>query len=78
MAEQPLGQLLDALGVAADLDPGDMPTDAIVLLKVVKADGSVTMINGSSETLDWISAIGMISAAQKIESSRVGTVEDDD
>lgn len=33
MAEQKIGQLLDALGVTVDLDDGDMPTDAHIILK---------------------------------------------
>lgn len=78
MADQPLGQLLDALGVTADLDAGDMPTDAVVLLKVVKTDGTVSMIKGASETLDWITALGMVTAAQEIENSGyVNSAEDD-
>ncbi|MGQ5606170.1 hypothetical protein [Streptomyces sp. EKS3.2] len=69
MAEQKIGQLLDALGVEADLDDGDFPTDAFVLLKVVKADGTVSLACARSEGLDWITRLGMITAAQQIENS---------
>jgi hypothetical protein len=69
MAEQPVGQLLDALGVTVDLDDGDMPVDAHVMIKAVKGDGTVTLIKGVSESLDWISALGMLTAALEIENS---------
>lgn len=78
MAEQQIGQLLDAIGVTADLDEGDMPVDAIVILKVIKADGSPSLVKGRSESLDWITALGMTTAAQTIENSGFIDVADDD
>ena len=67
MADQKIGQLLDSLGVTLDLDEGDMPVDAHVLVKVVKADGNVSLVKGASESLDWITALGMLTAALNIE-----------
>lgn len=78
MAEQPLGQIIDALGVQGDLDEGDLPTDAFVILKIVKADGSVSMVHRRSEALDWITALGMITAAQHIENTGYIDVATDD
>jgi hypothetical protein len=69
VAEQKIGQLLDALGVTADLEEGDMPVDAIVVLKVVKADGTVALAKGESEALDWVTGLGMLTAARLIENS---------
>lgn len=69
MADQKIGTLLDALGVTLDLDEGDMPVDAHVLVKVVKADGSVSLVKGASESLDWITVLGMLTAALHIENS---------
>lgn len=79
MSDQPIGQLLDTLGVAADLDDGDLVTDAHVILKVVKADGETTLIKAASEALDWITALGMLTAVIAIENGRyVNIAEDDD
>ncbi|MET9729707.1 hypothetical protein ABZZ79_03270 [Streptomyces sp. NPDC006458] len=78
MAEQPIGQLLDALGVQADLGEGDLPTDAFVILKIVKADGTVSMISARSEGLDWITRLGMVTATQQIENSGYLDVPTDD
>lgn len=69
MAAAPIGQMLDALGVTIDFDEGDLPVDALVILKVIKADGAVSLIKGRSESLDWITALGMVTAAQTIENS---------
>ncbi|MEU9149197.1 hypothetical protein AB0D59_01255 [Streptomyces sp. NPDC048417] len=78
MAEQKIGQLIDALGVQADLDEGDLPTDAFVILKVVKADGTVSLASARSEGLDWITRLGMITAAQAIENSGYTEASTDD
>lgn len=67
MAEQKIGQLLDSLGTTIDLDEGDLPVDALVLLKVVKADGAVSMVKGSSDALDWLTSLGMLNAAIEVE-----------
>ncbi|NEB92434.1 hypothetical protein [Streptomyces bauhiniae] len=77
MGWQKIGHTLDNLGVEVDLDEGDMPTDAVVLVKVIKEDGSVSMTKGRSETLDWINALGMLTAAQAIENSGYQLAEDD-
>lgn len=76
--DQKVGQLLDALGTTVPLDQGDMPTDAVVILKVLKEDGSVSLIKGHSESVDWITVLGMLTAAQEIENSAYGYADDDD
>ncbi|WP_328439363.1 hypothetical protein OHA71_23785 [Streptomyces sp. NBC_00444] len=78
MPKQPIGQIVDALGVQVDLDEGDLPTDAFVILKIVKADGAVSLLNGRSESLDWITALGMTTAAQEIENSGYTDASSDD
>jgi hypothetical protein len=77
MADQTVGQLLDALGVTVNLDEGDMPVDAHVMLKIIKADGTVSLVKGVSESLDWISALGMLTAALEIENSGYVSSADD-
>ncbi|MET8378046.1 hypothetical protein [Streptomyces microflavus] len=79
MADQQIGQLLDTLGVTADLDQGDLVTDAHIVLKVVKADGETSLIKATSEALDWVTSIGMLTAVLAIENGRyVNIAEDDD
>jgi hypothetical protein len=78
MADQQIGQLLDTLGVLAPLDDGDMPTDALVILKIVKADGQVSLIKGRSESLDWVTVLGMLTAALEIENGGYEQAREDD
>lgn len=78
MSEQQIGQLLDTLGLIADLDEGDLPTDALVILKVVKADGEVSLVKGRSESLDWVTVLGMLTAALEIENGGYQQVADGD
>jgi hypothetical protein len=78
MAEQKIGQLLDSLGVTVDLDEGDMVVDAHVLLKLVKDDGTVSLVKAVSETLDWITLVGMLTAALHVENSGYANSRDDD
>ncbi|MEU1071925.1 MULTISPECIES: hypothetical protein [unclassified Streptomyces] len=78
MAEQKIGQLLDSLGVTVDLDEGDMVIDAHVLLKIVKDDGTVSLMKAISESLDWVSLLGMLTAALHIENGRYVDSRDDD
>ncbi|MFE2973373.1 hypothetical protein [Streptomyces sp. NPDC059258] len=78
MADQQIGQLLDTLGVTADLDDGDLPVVALVLIKIVKPDGAISFIKATSESLDWITSLGMLSAALHIENSGYVNVADED
>lgn len=78
MAYQSVGQILDTLGVTVDIDGDDMPLDAIVIIKTLKADGSVSITKGRSESLDWITGLGMITAAQAVENSGYALTDEDD
>ena len=64
---QPIGQLLDNLGVAATIAPDDLPVAALVLLKVVDADGGVRLSLAYSDGMDWITRLGMLTAATASE-----------
>ncbi|KQX27555.1 hypothetical protein ASD97_24970 [Streptomyces sp. Root63] len=78
MADQQIGQLLDTLGVTADLDDEDLPVDALVLIKIVKPDGAISFIKATSESLDWITSLGMLTAALHIENNGYVNVADED
>ncbi len=73
-----IGQLLDSLGVKHELDEGDMVTDAVVITKVVRADGSVRLGLTWSEGMSWIERLGMITAAKQIDSPMFSLADDDD
>jgi hypothetical protein len=66
VAEQHIGQLLDSRGVTADLDEGDLVTDALVVLKVVQPGGVVGIILGVSDGMDWITQRGLLAGADDL------------
>ncbi|MGW9245738.1 hypothetical protein [Streptomyces badius] len=78
MADQQIGQLLDTLGVTADLDDGDLVTDALVILKILQPDGSIALSIAATDTRDWINQTGLLRAAIDISESRIRRDEDDD
>lgn len=63
----PIGHIIDGLGVDASFSEGDMPTDAVVLLKVVTADGRVVHRTLWSDGMSWIERRGMIDVARDVE-----------
>ncbi|MFJ6239574.1 hypothetical protein ACIQH0_36440 [Streptomyces griseus] len=77
MADQQIGQLLDTLGVTADLDDGDLVTDALVILKVLQPDGSIALSIGATDTRDWINQTGLLRAAIDISEGRIRRDDND-
>ncbi|MFE9777711.1 hypothetical protein ACFYPA_06090 [Streptomyces sp. NPDC005775] len=76
MADQPIGQLLDSLGVTADLDDGDLVTDALVILKVLQPDGSIALSTGATDTRDWINQTGLLRSAIDISEGNIRRSDD--
>ena len=77
MADQQIGQLLDTLGVTADLDDGDLVTDALVILKVLQPDGSIALSIGATDTRDWINQTGLLRSAIDISEGNIRRADDD-
>ncbi|MGW6739712.1 hypothetical protein ACWGDX_03015 [Streptomyces sp. NPDC055025] len=66
---QPVGDVLDGLGIRATVGEGDLVAGALVLLKVVEADGSTRLSLAYSEGLGWIERAGMLRVAETLETS---------
>jgi len=66
MAEQPIGPILDGLGVTIDLDEGALVENALVLGKVVQPDGTVTLMATYSDGMSWLEQLGLIAAAKQM------------
>jgi hypothetical protein len=64
---EPLGHVLDALGVAHTPDEGELIVSAVVLLEVMDPDGDVSMRIASSDGTSWIKRTGMYRAAEAVE-----------
>lgn len=76
---QDVGQILNGLGVTAESLSGDeLVSDALVLMKVIAPDGSVTLLHAYSEGMSWIERLGMLHAAVAIEQQGGYRDADDD
>lgn len=64
---EPLGHVLDALGVTHTPDEGELIVSAVVLLEVMDPEGDVAMRIASSDGTSWIKRTGMYRAAAAVE-----------
>lgn len=68
--EKPIGDVLDALGVTAAIEPDTLVSGAIVLLKAVLPDGNVRLSLCHSDGLSWVERAGMVHLADAMETRR--------
>lgn len=61
-----IGDIIDALGVTADIAERDLPAAAVVILKVVGDDGDAGLVLAVNEGCGWLEQLGMIEAARQI------------
>lgn len=61
---RPIGQALDSIGVTARLDDDELIDGAIVILRVIEADGSIRHTQAWSNGLDWITRRGLVEIAR--------------
>lgn len=66
---QPIGDIIDSLGVRSTPKEGDLVSGAVVLLKVVEPDGGVRMSVTWSEGMSWLERAGMLRVAELLESA---------
>ena len=71
-----LGQVVDALGCELDLDDDALVQGVIVLLHVVKPDGTESLMRRTSEGMGWIVRRGMMEVAAQIERDQVWSPEE--
>jgi len=76
--DQKIGQLLDTMGVTMELDEGDMVTDVLVIMKVIEKDGTVNIGVTKSEGTDWITKLGLLDAAHRLENNNFQRRSGDD
>lgn len=72
-----VGNLLDSLGIEHHPEPGELVASAVVLLKVIDAEGDVSLRTLCSDGLSWIERIGMLRAAEHVELPGVFTEPDE-
>lgn len=68
-----LGEIVDGLGCPWPDDNGDvLISDALVLVKVVLPDGSVSMRYSASDGMSWVEKLGMLTAATELQMRSLG------
>jgi hypothetical protein len=76
---EPLGELIDNLGIVADFTPYEHVTDAIVILKSIQAaTGDVQVQMVFSPGTDWVTRTGLMKAAQEIADATPFVMSDED
>jgi len=75
-----IGELLDSLGLQADLDENDLISSAVVLLETIDDDGEVSLQVVEDSTTSWLKRIGMLQVALSAALTECGhrVNEDDD
>lgn len=66
MAE-PLGDLIDSLGITHTPEDGELVAAAVVMLKTIDTEGRVALRLAWSDGMSWIERLGMLRAAEHIE-----------
>ena len=65
--EAPIGDVLDTLGVKAELDGSDLVSSAVVVMSVlVEGDDNPRLTIASSEGMSWIQQAGLLRLAERI------------
>ena len=62
-----MADLLGALGVDLTVGEGELVSDALVLLKVIDAEGGVRLRVINSDGMSWLERLGMLTAAEHLE-----------
>lgn len=70
---RPIGDVLDSLGITATLEDDELVAGAIVLLKIIQADGQTRLSMANSDGLGWIERAGMLRLAETIETGSADT-----
>ncbi|GHJ59152.1 hypothetical protein NOK12_16700 [Nocardioides sp. OK12] len=64
---EPIGDLLDSLGICHHPEPGELIAGAVVLLKVIDEDGDVSVRQVTSDGLNWLERMAMLRVAELTE-----------
>jgi hypothetical protein len=75
---QPIGPLMDELGVTFEPGPQERVTDVLVLMKTVDLSTGTVGVIVASNGLDWVAQGALIRAADQIDRADEPTRGDDE
>ena len=68
---EPIGKMLDELGVTLSIEPNQRLVSVYVIGKVIDLDAGTSYLVLGSNNLDWIDEGGLIAAAEKLRSASI-------
>lgn len=74
---EPLGPIIDGLGITHTPDDGELISDAIVILRTIDEDGRVGLRMAYPQSSSWVERIGMYRVALHSELVDLGQDNDD-
>lgn len=77
-AARPIGDLIDALGITAELSRDDLVSDAVVLLKINSTEHGTYAKTLRSDGCDWITTLGLLEIAKTAEKSWIQDEPEED
>jgi hypothetical protein len=75
---RPVGDIIDGLGIGSRVADDEIVSDAVVIMKVVEADGTVRLAMASSLGSSWVERLGMLTAAREAELACVRDARSED
>lgn len=72
-----MSDVLGQLGMKLDIDDGHLISDAVLIMKVHRPDGRLYVATRTTEGTDWVTARGLIAAADDNESTGYADAKDD-
>lgn len=65
----PIGNLIDGLGVTMSFEEGELVKSVVVLVTVLDPDGTTTLRSAWSDGMSWVERVGMLRVAESEELS---------
>lgn len=62
---EPLGHIIDALGVTHHPKPGEIVASAVVVIRVINEDGAESIRTLTSDGQSWVERAGLLRVAEQ-------------
>lgn len=66
MSRLKAGEIADSLDTRLEIRDGQIVTDLVLIAKIANPDGDAEVVIGSSGGMDWITQLGIVTAAGQI------------
>lgn len=66
MSRLKAGEIVDSLDATLEITDGQIVTDLVLVAKVADPEGQPAIVIGTSGGMDWITQLGIVTAAAQI------------